>query len=141
MKIYILKDIEKCAQVDSLLHILAPSMPSVDESRLRALLGEENFLLFVAEDEDGTLAGMLTLTCCQTLARRKYWIEDVVVRPEFRGQGIGRTLVEAAVCHVRETCGQAVIYLTSNPSRQAARALYRSVGFEDYETGVFRITI
>jgi ribosomal protein S18 acetylase RimI-like enzyme len=141
MKIYILKDIEKCAQVDSLLHILAPSMPSVDESRLRALLGEENFLLFVAEDEDGTLAGMLTLTCCQTLARRKYWIEDVVVRPEFRGQGIGRTLVEAAVGHVRETCGQAVIYLTSNPSRQAARALYRSVGFEDYETGVFRITI
>jgi ribosomal protein S18 acetylase RimI-like enzyme len=141
MKIYILKDIEKCAQVDSLLHILAPSMPSVDESRLRALLGEENFQLFVAEDEDGTLAGMLTLTCCQTLARRKYWIEDVVVRPEFRGQGIGRTLVEAAVGHVRETCGQAVIYLTSNPSRQAARALYRSVGFEDYETGVFRITI
>jgi ribosomal protein S18 acetylase RimI-like enzyme len=141
MKIYILKDIEKCAQVDSLLHILAPSMPSVDESRLCALLGEENFLLFVAEDEDGTLAGMLTLTCCQTLARRKYWIEDVVVRPEFRGQGIGRTLVEAAVGHVRETCGQAVIYLTSNPSRQAARALYRSVGFEDYETGVFRITI
>jgi ribosomal protein S18 acetylase RimI-like enzyme len=141
MKIYILKDIEKCAQVDSLLHILAPSMPSVDESRLRALLGEENFLLFVAEDEDGTLAGMLTLTCCQTLARRKYWIEDVVVRPEFRGQGIGRTLVEAAVGYVRETCGQAVIYLTSNPSRQAARALYRSVGFEDYETGVFRITI
>ena len=141
MKIYILKDIEKCAQVDSLLHILAPSMPSVDESRLRALLGEENFLLFVAEDEAGTLAGMLTLTCCQTLARRKYWIEDVVVRPEFRGQGIGRTLVEAAVGHVRETCGQAVIYLTSNPSRQAARALYRSVGFEDYETGVFRITI
>ena len=141
MKIYILKDIEKCAQVDSLLHILAPSMPSVDESRLRALLGEENFLLFVAEDEDGTLAGMLTLTCCQTLARRKYWIEDVVVRPEFRGQGIGRTLVEAAVAYVRDTCGQAVIYLTSNPSRQAARALYRSVGFEDYETGVFRITI
>jgi ribosomal protein S18 acetylase RimI-like enzyme len=141
MKIYILKDIEKCAQVDSLLHILAPSMPSVDESRLRALLGEENFQLFVAEDEDGTLAGMLTLTCCQTLARRKYWIEDVVVRPEFRGQGIGRTLVEAAVGYVRETCGQAVIYLTSNPSRQAARALYRSVGFEDYETGVFRITI
>ena len=141
MKIYILKDIEKCAQVDSLLHILAPSMPSVDESRLRALLDEENFILFVAEDEDGTLAGMLTLTCCQTLARRKYWIEDVVVRPEFRGQGIGRTLVEAAVGYVRETCGQAVIYLTSNPSRQAARALYRSVGFEDYETGVFRITI
>lgn len=141
MKIYILKDIEKCAQVDSLLHILAPSMPSVNESRLRALLGDESFHLFVAEDSDGILSGMLTLTCCQTLARSKYWIEDVIVRPEFRGQGIGRALVEAAVDHVKETCAEAVIYLTSNPSRQAARALYRSVGFEDYETGVFRITI
>lgn len=141
MKVYILKDTAKCAQIDELIHILAPSSPEVKQQRLHTLLGEENFLLFVAEDEDGTLAGMLTLTCCQTLARRKYWIEDVVVRPEFRGQGIGRTLVEAAVGHVRETCGQAVIYLTSNPSRQAARALYRSVGFEDYETGVFRITI
>ena len=141
MKVYILKDTAKCAQIDDLIHILAPSSPEVKQQRLHTLLGEEDFLLFVAEDEDGTLAGMLTLTCCQTLARRKYWIEDVVVRPEFRGQGIGRTLVEAAVGHVRETCGQAVIYLTSNPSRQAARALYRSVGFEDYETGVFRITI
>lgn len=141
MKIYILKDIEKCAQVDSLLHILAPSMPSVNESRLRALLGDESFRLFVAEDSDGILSGMLTLTCCQTLARSKYWIEDVIVRPEFRGQGIGRALVEAAVDHVKETCAEAVIYLTSNPSRQAARALYRSVGFEDYETGVFKMEI
>lgn len=141
MKIYILKDIEKCAQVDSLLHILAPSMPSVNESRLRALLGDESFQLFVAEDSDGILSGMLTLTCCQTLARNKYWIEDVIVRPEYRGKGIGRALVEAAIGHVKDNDGHAVIYLTSNPSRQAARALYRSVGFEDYDTGVFRITI
>ena len=141
MKVYILNDIDKSTQVDDLLHTLAPASPEVNEARLRKLLGNDSFRLFVAEDTDGTLTGMLTLTCCQTLARSKYWIEDVVVKPEFRGQGIGRALVEAAVGHVRETCGQAVIYLTSNPSRQAARALYRSVGFEDYETGVFRITI
>jgi ribosomal protein S18 acetylase RimI-like enzyme len=141
MKVYILKDTAKCAQIDDLIHILAPSSPEVKQQRLHTLLGEENFLLFVAEDENGTLAGMLTLTCCQTLARSKYWIEDVVVRPEYRGKGIGRAMVEAAVGHVKNNDGQAVIYLTSNPSRQAARALYRSVGFEEYDTGVFRITI
>ena len=141
MKVYILKNTDMCSQIDELLHILAPSMPSVSESRLSGLLGNDNFMLFVAENADGALAGMLTLTCCQTLARGKYWIEDVVVRPEFRGQGIGRALVEAAVGHVKETCGQASIYLTSNPSRQAARALYRSVGFEDYDTGVFKMEI
>lgn len=141
MKVYTLNDIDKSTQVDDLLHILAPSSPEVGAQRLRGLLGDESFLLFVAEDTDGVLAGMLTLTCCQTLARSKYWIEDVVVRPEFRGKGIGRALVEAAVDHVKKTCAEAVIYLTSNPSRQAARALYRSVGFEDYETGVFKMEI
>lgn len=141
MKVYILKNTDKCAQVDDLLHILAPSMPPVDEPRLGGLMDDDSFLLFVAEEEGGVLSGMLTLTCCQTLARGKYWIEDVVVRPEFRGQGIGRALVEASVSHVKETCAQASIYLTSNPSRQAARALYRSVGFEDYDTGVFKMEI
>lgn len=141
MKVYILKDIDKSTQVDDLLHILAPVSPEVGAQRLLGLLNDDSFRLFVAEDTDGTLAGMLTLTCCQTLARSKYWIEDVVVRPEYRGKGIGRAMVEAAVGHVKDNDGHAVIYLTSNPSRLAARALYRSVGFEDYDTGVFRITI
>ena len=141
MKVYILKDTAKCAQVDEMLHILAPTPPEVSGQRLLGLMDDNGFRLFVAEDADGTLSGMLTLTCCQTLARNKYWIEDVIVRPEYRGKGIGRALVEAAIGHVKDNDGHAVIYLTSNPSRQAARALYRSVGFEDYDTGVFRITI
>lgn len=141
MKVYILNDIDKSTQVNDLLHILAPTSPEVSAQRLRELLSDESFTLFVAEDADGTLAGMLTLTCCHTLARSKHWIEDVVVRPEFRGQGIGRALVEAAVEHVKSNNAQASIYLTSNPSRQAARALYRSVGFEDYDTGVFKMEI
>ena len=141
MKVYILNDIDKSTQVNDLLHILAPTSPEVSAQRLRELLSDESFTLLVAEDADGALAGMLTLTCCHTLARSKYWIEDVVVRPEFRGQGIGRALVEAAVGHVRKAGVHASIYLTSNPSRQAARALYRSVGFEDYDTGVFKMEI
>ena len=141
MKVYILNDIDKSTQVNDLLHILAPTSPEVSSQRLLGLLGDESFHLFVAEDAGGVLAGMLTLTYCQTLARSKYWIEDVIVRPEFRGQGIGRALVEAAVSHVKDTCTQASIYLTSNPTRQAARALYRSVGFEDYDTGVFKMEI
>jgi ribosomal protein S18 acetylase RimI-like enzyme len=82
---------------------------------------------------------MLTLTCCQTLSRPKYWIEDVVVDPSCRGKGAGRALVQAAVRFVKEKNDGSVIYLTSNPSRTAARNLYRSEGFEEYETGVFRI--
>ena len=141
MNIYTLKDSNNSAQINDLLHNLTPSAPEINAERLQTLIEDDSFYLFAAELEDGIIAGMLTLTRCQTLARSKYWIEDVIVAPEYRGKGIGRALVEAAVEHVRSSEEQTVIYLTSNPSRQTARALYRSVGFEDYETGVFKMEI
>ena len=103
------------------------------------LAASDQFNLFVAEDENGTIAGMLTLTCCPTLSRSKWWIEDVIVDPSYRGQGVGRALVQAAVAHVKATDISSSLYLTSNPSRVSARRLYVSEGFEEYETGVFRL--
>ena len=141
MKTYILKELNdaKAARIDDLLHMLNPEMPALEPGRLEALMGDEGFSLFVAEDETGGIAGMLTLTRCQTLSRGKYWIEDVIVDAEYRGMGVGRALVRSAVEHVKAQEKAPVIYLTSNPSRVSARALYLSEGFEEYETGVFRL--
>ena len=141
MKIYILEDFseEVRDRLDTLLHSLEAKAPKVKSERLKALLGKDDFKLFVAESENGEIAGMLTLTCCSTLSRSKYWIEDVVVDERFRGQGLGRALVKAALASVEEDKDDHVIYLTSNPSRTAARHLYRSEGFKEYNTGVFRI--
>lgn len=140
MKIYIANKFSKelGARIDELLHLLDSTLPGVDGRRLESLLADRNFDLFIAEDVNGTIAGMLTLTRCSTLSRSKFWIEDVIVDPEFRGQGVGRSLVRAAVAHAeaKEECP--AVYLTSNPSRVAARRLYKSEGFEEYETGVFR---
>ena len=143
MKAHILRhtDAETSTQINSLLHTLDPDMPEVTLERLERIIREDSFFLFVSENENGKLNGMLTLTRCHTLGRSKYWIEDVVVDPASRGKGVGRSLVKAAIAHVRETEGNAVIYLTSNPSRLPARALYRSEGFEEYDTGVFRINL
>lgn len=167
MKTYILQELNEgnAARIDTLLHMLSPDAPALGPARLAELLADESFWLFVTEDADGQLAGMLTLTRCHTLSRSKFWIEDVIVDPAYRGQGVGRALVHAAVEYVRaaEEHGHTInvasggsradaigksttgcerrpsLYLTSNPSRTAARALYRSEGFEEYETGVFRI--
>lgn len=140
MKIYILQEIaEMSARLDALLHMLDPGSPALEPARLQVLMADDAFSLFVAEDEAGEITGMLTLTCCQTLSRTKYWIEDVVVDEKFRGQGIGRALVRAAVEYAKAKEESPAVYLTSNPSRVSARALYRSEGFEEYETGVFRI--
>ena len=141
MKTYILQELNevKAARIDALLHMLSPDDPALEQARLAELIAGDSFWLFVAEDADGELAGMLTLTRCHTLSRSKFWIEDVIVDPAYRGQGVGRDLVHAAVEYVKDYRQGSSLYLTSNPSRTAARALYRSEGFEEYNTGVFRI--
>ena len=140
MNTYRLKNIDKKAaeQVEILLQMLDPKLPSIDVERLTSLVKDEDLYLFVTE-VDGSLAGMLTLTFCETLSRRKYWIEDVIVDSSFRGMGLGRALVRTAVEFARKKEGLPTIYLTSNPSRISARNLYMSEGFEEYETGVFRL--
>lgn len=141
MKVYVLQNLteENFIRIGELLHMLEAGAPELDMQRLQTLVKDESFNLFVAEDEDGRLSGMLTLTCCATLSRGKWWIEDVIVDPDYRGQGIGRALVRAAAAHVKAKEKHPAIYLTSNPSRVSARRLYMSEGFEEYETGVFRI--
>ena len=130
-------DDAQTARVNELLNMLHSSPVSIDKERLNHLLKDDEFNLFVAENEEHTTIGMLTLTCCHTLAGEKAWIEDVIVDERFRGQGAGRALIRAAVRYA-EDAGYSVVYLTSNPARTAARSLYCSEGFEEYETGVFR---
>ena len=127
--------------IDLLLHELSTDFGKADMERINDLLVSDRLFLFAALDERNKLKGMLTLTYCPTLPYNKFWMEDVIVSPDSRGQGIGRELVRAALDHLRRSEIPHTIYLTSNPSRTAARNLYRSEGFEEYETGVFRIKL
>ena len=141
MKTYSINEIKEDMQreIDLLLHELSPALGKTDRDRVNRLIKDGSLILFVTETDDNKIAGILTLTHCETLTSTRYWIEDVVVTEQFRGQGIGRALVHSAVQHVNSIADNHSLYLTSNPSRIAARNLYRSEGFEEYETGVFRI--
>ena len=69
----------------------------------------------------------------------KHWIEDVVVDDQFRGRSLGRKLIEHAIKEL-STAGKSSLMLTSNPTRVAANQLYQSVGFEQKETNVYKMT-
>lgn len=125
-------------RISALLNSLRSIPVTLEHSQLQDLLAKEDFHLFVAEDEEGVIIGMLTLTSCNTLAGDRLWIEDVIVDESRRGHGTGRALLREAISYARNTLKAASIALTSNPSRTAARSLYRSEGFEEYNTGVFR---
>ncbi len=125
-------------RISALLNSLRSIPVTLEHSQLQDLLAKEDFHLFVAENEEGVIIGMLTLTSCSTLAGDRLWIEDVIVDESRRGHGTGRALLREAISYARNTLKAASIALTSNPSRTAARSLYRSEGFEEYNTGVFR---
>ena len=57
------------------------------------------------------------------------WLEDLVVRPDRRGRGIGRKLLEyvAARAHAE---GILRITLLTDPDNERAHALYRNLGFQ-----------
>ena len=120
-----------------LLPQLSKNAVAPSQEELTKLLAEENTHLIAAE-VDGVIAGILSLVVVNIPTGRKAWIEDVVVDEQFRGQNIGVMLVEFAI-KTAENLAVKKVYLTSNPSRQAAHALYKKCGFETYDTTVFRM--
>ena len=120
-----------------LLPQLSKNAVAPSQEELTKLLAEENTHLIAAE-VDGVIAGILSLVVVNIPTGRKAWIEDVVVDEQFRGQNIGVMLVEFAI-KTAENLAVKKVYLTSNPSRQAAHAIYKKCGFETYDTTVFRM--
>ena len=105
------------------------------EELLHRLLDHPTTALLIARDGE-RIVGTLTLVWYDLPSGRRAWIEDVVVDAAARGCGVGRALVEAALRLAAEIGAERVL-LTSNPTRTAARALYRSCGFHEAETSVF----
>ena len=114
---------------------LSPRLGAPSREELWRVAGSETGELLAAVAGE-RIVGVLTLAWYDAPSGRKAWIEDVVVDGAARGCGAGDALVRAAVEHAARI-GAGKVMLTSNPAREAARALYRKVGFEEVETTVF----
>lgn len=122
--------------VERLLPQLSGALRCPSLQELEQVVASRKAALFAAE-ADGRIVGMLTLAWYDVPSGRRAWIEDVVVEAAARGGGIGEALVRAALTQARRI-GAGTVSLTSSPARVAAHALYRKVGFETYDTTVFR---
>jgi ribosomal protein S18 acetylase RimI-like enzyme len=76
----------------------------------------------------------------RTLTGPKAYLDHLVVASDWRRRGIGRALLEYAIEQAR-AAGASRIDLTANTEKQAGRALYRSLGFQDRDTASFRLDL
>lgn len=92
----------------------------------------------VMTDENARIIGMATLIDCHTFTRSVGRVEHVVVSELHRGKGIGKKIMERVHELARER-GLKRLDLTSNPRREAAHHLYRSLGYKTRDTTCFRL--
>lgn len=110
----------------------------IDEERNRSF-----FKRFLAPSEDGLLlgarseSGLLGYACLHwhfgsLAARESVLLNDLYVREEARGRGIGRGLILASAEIARER-GAAYVEWATSPDNETARRLYDSLGAERSE--------
>jgi ribosomal protein S18 acetylase RimI-like enzyme len=128
-------DDDLVATVARILPLLSSSAPPSAE-HLRAIVEGADTVLFLAR-LDGRVVGILTLAMYRIPTGNRAWIEDVIVDEVAAGQGIGEALSVAAIEEARRR-GAKDVRLTSRPKREAANRLYRRIGFEIYETNVYK---
>jgi ribosomal protein S18 acetylase RimI-like enzyme len=81
---------------------------------------------FVAEDEDGELAGFLCGFRSQTFADEAY-VHFVGVNPETRGGGLGRELYERFFAAVAP---RTIVRAVTSPVNERSVAFHQAIGFE-----------
>jgi GNAT superfamily N-acetyltransferase len=114
------------------MHHDAPPRESFVASVQRLIDRDDAEYWLAASDEDGPAGGV-----CQLRFRHSVWtgsddcwLEDLFVRANERGRGLGRALVQAAMDRGRER-GCARIELDTEEGNRPAVALYESLGFSN----------
>lgn len=123
----------------ALIPQLSSSSPPPTAAELGAIVDSPDSVLYVAR-LDGRIVGSLTLAFYRIPTGLKAWIEDVVVDDSARGRGVGEGLNRAAIDEAARR-GAKNVSLTSRASREAANRLYQRLGFQPYETNLYRYTI
>ena len=129
------------SQTSDLLKLMPQLTSSIEVSAKMLCAAAENpsTHLFAVVDEEGRIAGCASLCITKSPTGVKGGIEDVVVDTTFRGQHIGRQLIEHIIAFAQENYAPVTLHLTSRPSREKANRLYQSVGFSKYDTNVYKL--
>ena len=108
-----------------------PSQPTVCREFLQARLSRSESVIFIAFDAEGAGIGFAQLypSFSSVRVRPIWWLNDLFVRPDGRGIGAGRALLDAAGEHARIT-GSAGLMLETGADNAYAQGLYERNGYQ-----------
>ncbi len=113
--------------------VIRPIPVSHIEAGFRELLRTDTYAVGVMFEQDGQIVGyaLLGKTFSQEAGGMALWVEELFVKPAFRGQGIGKAFLEAMLerlpTHIRR------VRLEVERENTAVVKLYESVGFSFFE--------
>ena len=139
------------AQFEDLKQLIAELSDRVNltQTDLMLVLKDSNSHLYVILESltpgtspkgEGRIIGCATLCVFHSPTGTKASIEDVVVSSAYRGQHLGKQLMEY-VLEQAKAYAPIELHLTSNPKRVAANKLYQSIGFQKKETNCYQMSI
>lgn len=90
---------------------------------------------------DGSdIIGTVSLINIYKLSGLKGTIEHLMVSEKYRGQGLGEKLMRHAI-DVAKELGMERLFLTCEPERVVANALYQKLGFKVKETNFYHLDL
>ncbi len=122
--------------INYLLTLLTQNPNKINSSQLNEI--SKNAKLLLAVDQNNKVIGMATLVLIKIPTGKSGRIEDVVVDDQYRGQGIGTALIQKLIIEGKKLHLKK-IDLTSKPERIEANKLYQNLGFQKYDTNVYRM--
>lgn len=137
------------AQFEDLKQLMSELSDRVNftQTDLMLVLKDTNCHLYVILESE-RIIGCATLCVFHSPTGTKASIEDVVVSSAYRGQHLGKQLMEyvleqAKAYATMDSTGSPTIelHLTSNPMRVAANKLYQSLGFQKKETNCYQMML
>ncbi len=124
-------------QVHDLFKVLNADINQWD---IEEVLSQGNEFICACCWEDEKLVGMASLATYKAISGYKGMVEDVVVSEAFRGQGLGRKLMERLIAE-SQNLHLSEILLFSGHHRKPAIALYKSLGFNLKDSGLYTLKL
>lgn len=129
------------AQVEEVIALMGELDPTitVTPEMVRRTVEADNTNFFAVMDGEHII-GCASLCVFESPTGKKGSIEDVVISSAYRGQHLGKHLMEYLIDFTR-LYAPIGLQLTSRPARVAANRLYQSIGFHRRDTNSYQLLI